>query len=78
LWIKVGAKGKHAVMAVVDVARNSGSNSVPLFEVANRLGISLSYLENCFALLRRSGLVASIRGPGGGYRLGKPARQQGF
>ncbi|MBI1361514.1 MAG: Rrf2 family transcriptional regulator [Alphaproteobacteria bacterium] len=71
--MKVGSKARYAVMAIVDVARHSGSGAVPLAEVASRQKISLSYLEQLFAMLRKSGVVVSARGPGGGYRLAKPA-----
>jgi Rrf2 family iron-sulfur cluster assembly transcriptional regulator len=73
--MKVGSKVRYAVMAIVDVAQNSGSGAVPLADVAARQKISLSYLEQLFAMLRRSGVVLSARGPGGGYRLAKPAKE---
>lgn len=69
--MRVGSKGRYAVIALVDVAENSGPRPVALAEVAERQHISLSYLEQLFAMLRRSGLVISSRGPGGGYRLGR-------
>jgi Rrf2 family iron-sulfur cluster assembly transcriptional regulator len=69
--MKVGSKGRYAVIAILDVARHSGSGAVPLADVAMRQRISLSYLEQLFALLRRSGVVQSARGPGGGYRLAR-------
>lgn len=67
--MRVGSKGRYAVIALVDVATNSGSRPVALAEVAERQQISLSYLEQLFAMLRKAGLVVSARGPGGGYRL---------
>lgn len=73
--MKVGSKGRYAVAALVDVTRNASSRSVSLAEVASRQGISLSYLEQLFAMLRRAELVVSARGPGGGYRLARPAAQ---
>jgi Rrf2 family iron-sulfur cluster assembly transcriptional regulator len=73
--MKVGSKVRYAVMAIVDVAQHAESGAVPLADVAARQKISLSYLEQLFALLRRSGVVVSARGPGGGYRLAKPARE---
>jgi len=73
--MKVGSKGRYAVIAIVDVARHSGSGAVPLADVAMRQRISLSYLEQLFALLRRAGVVQSARGPGGGYRLARPASE---
>ena len=67
--MKLSTKGRYAVMAMVDLARHSNGNPVSLAEIAEREEISLSYLEQLFAKLRRSGLVKSIRGPGGGYLL---------
>jgi Rrf2 family transcriptional regulator, iron-sulfur cluster assembly transcription factor len=67
--VKLGTRGRYAVMAMVDLARQSGGNPVSLADIAGRQEISLSYLEQLFAKLRRSGLVSSVRGPGGGYRL---------
>ncbi len=71
--MKLSTKGRYAVMAMVDLARNTAQNPVALSEIAERQGISLSYLEQLFSRLRREGLVNSVRGPGGGYRLGKDA-----
>lgn len=71
--MKLTSKGRYAVTAMLDVALHSGANPVPLADISERQGISLSYLEQLFAKLRKSGLVASVRGPGGGYRLGKEA-----
>ncbi|HAJ04667.1 MAG TPA: Rrf2 family transcriptional regulator, partial [Brevundimonas sp.] len=76
--MRLSTKGRYAVMAMADLARNGraldGSDrSVSLSEIAQRQEISLSYLEQLFARLRRCGLVNSVRGPGGGYRLAKPA-----
>lgn len=73
--MRVGSKGRYAVIALIDVARNSDFGPVPLAEVAERQKISLSYLEQLFAMLRRSGLVVSSRGPGGGYRLQRPSTE---
>jgi Rrf2 family iron-sulfur cluster assembly transcriptional regulator len=71
--MRVSSKGRYAVVALVDVARKSGNKPVSLADVAARQRISLSYLEQLFALLRRANLVAASRGPGGGYRLQRPA-----
>ncbi len=71
--MRVGSKGRYAVIALVDVAQNSAPGPVALAEVAERQKISLSYLEQLFAMLRRNNLVVSSRGPGGGYRLQRPA-----
>jgi Rrf2 family iron-sulfur cluster assembly transcriptional regulator len=73
--MKVGSKGRYAVVALVDVALHDHRGSVPLADVAERQGISLSYLEQLFAMLRRAGLVVSARGPGGGYRLSRSAAE---
>lgn len=73
--MRVGSKGRYAVIALLDVAENSSVRPVALAEVAERQQISLSYLEQLFAMLRRSGLVVSARGPGGGYRLQRSAQE---
>lgn len=71
--MRLGAKGRYAVMAMADLARHGGERAVCLADIAERQEISLAYLEQLFARLRRSGLVSSVRGPGGGYRLAIPA-----
>ncbi|MDU4267123.1 MAG: Rrf2 family transcriptional regulator [Enterobacter hormaechei] len=63
----------YAVTAMLDVALNSEAGPVPLADISERQGISLSYLEQLFSRLRKNGLVSSVRGPGGGYLLGKDA-----
>ncbi len=60
-------------MAMADLAKTGGERPVALADIAQRQGISLSYLEQLFAKLRRHGLVVSVRGPGGGYRLAHDA-----
>lgn len=67
--MRLSSKGRYAVMALADLAVNSGGQPVVLADIAERQAISLSYLEQLFARLRRSGLVRSVRGPGGGYFL---------
>src|SRR5258708_6856674 len=67
--VKLSPKGRYAVMAMVDLARHAQTKPVSLSDIATRQEISLSYLEQLFARLRRAGLVKSVRGPGGGYRL---------
>ena len=67
--MRLSTKGRYAVMAMVDLAQHSGDGPVCLSEIAERQEISLSYLEQLFAKLRRGGLVKSVRGPGGGYLL---------
>jgi len=61
-------------MALADLAASGGEErAVPLQDISGRQAISLSYLEQLFARMRRAGLVAGVRGPGGGYRLARPA-----
>src|ERR1041385_7601811 len=72
--MKLSTKGRYAVMAMADLAgHEEGARAVSLADIARRQEISLSYLEQLFAKLRRHGLVKSVRGPGGGYRLSRPA-----
>ncbi|MEI6282579.1 MAG: Rrf2 family transcriptional regulator, partial [Alphaproteobacteria bacterium] len=74
--MQLGTKGRYAVMAMTDLAGRQGDaagRAVALADIAARQEISLSYLEQLFARLRRRGLVISARGPGGGYRLAKAA-----
>lgn len=74
--MKLSTRGRYAVMAMADLAGHmQGNRLVPLADISLRQGISLSYLEQLFAKLRRGGLVASARGPGGGYRLARPASE---
>jgi Rrf2 family iron-sulfur cluster assembly transcriptional regulator len=68
--MRLSTKGRFAVTAMMDVALREESGPVPLNDIALRQNISLSYLEQLFSKLRLQGLVASIRGPGGGYTLG--------
>ncbi|MGE0108596.1 MAG: Rrf2 family transcriptional regulator [Bdellovibrionales bacterium] len=67
--MRISTKGRHAVMAMLDFARHGGERPVPLADVAQRQMISLSYLEQLVAKLKKHGLVKSMRGPGGGYLL---------
>lgn len=72
--MKLSTKGRYAVTAMLDLALNSNTNHrVTLADISEFQGISLSYLEQLFARLRKAKLVKGTRGPGGGYRLGKPA-----
>ncbi|WP_192457357.1 Fe-S cluster assembly transcriptional regulator IscR [Musicola keenii] len=71
--MRLTSKGRYAVTAMLDVALHSKEGPVPLADISERQGISLSYLEQLFSRLRKHGLVASVRGPGGGYLLGKDA-----
>src|SRR5437870_9704205 len=71
--MRLSTKGRYAVMAMADLARRQSDavRAVSLSDIATRQEISLSYLEQLFARLRRAGLVKSVRGPGGGYRLAR-------
>lgn len=71
--MKLTSKGRYAVTAMLDVALHSQQGPVPLADISERQAISLSYLEQLFSRLRREKLVTSVRGPGGGYQLGKQA-----
>ncbi|WP_333606424.1 Fe-S cluster assembly transcriptional regulator IscR [Arsukibacterium sp.] len=71
--MRLTSKGRYAVTAMLDVALHTAKGPVPLADISERQGISLSYLEQLFARLRKHGLVSSVRGPGGGYQLGKAA-----
>src|SRR5260221_8268232 len=75
--MRLSTKGRYAVMAMTDLARRQDEpcRGVALAEIATRQEISLSYLEQLFARLRRKGLVQSARGPGGGYRLARAAAE---
>ena len=71
--MRLTTKGRFAVTAMIDVAMYQPGGPVALAGIAQRHQISLSYLEQMFSKLRRDGLVASTRGPGGGYALARPA-----
>ena len=71
--MRLSTKGRYAVMALVDLAGHSNGRPVALADISGRQEISLSYLEQLFAKLRRAGLVKSVRGPGGGYLLARSA-----
>jgi Rrf2 family iron-sulfur cluster assembly transcriptional regulator len=71
--MRISTKGRFAVNAMIDLALREGAGPVALASIGERQGISLSYLEQLFGGLRNAGLVLSSRGPGGGYRLGRPA-----
>ena len=69
--MKLTTRGRYAVTAMLDLAINGGPQPVSLADISGRQEISLSYLEQLFAKLRRKQLVISARGPGGGYRLAR-------
>ena len=73
--MRLTTKGRYAVTAMLDLAIHDDRDPVALADIARRQGISLSYLEQLFAQLRKRGLVRSSRGPGGGYQLGRPASE---
>ena len=67
--MRLTTKGRYAVTAVLDLALHQDKGPVSLSAISERQGISLSYLEQLFAKLRRNNIVSSVRGPGGGYKL---------
>lgn len=69
--MRLTTKGRYAVTAMLDLVINSGSGPISLADISKRQEISLSYLEQLFSKLRKQGLVSSVRGPGGGYKLGR-------
>ena len=71
--MRLTTKGRYAVTAMLDLSLNYGLGAITLADISERQGISLSYLEQLFARLRKQGLVSSSRGPGGGYRLSRTA-----
>lgn len=73
--MKLTTKGRYAVTAMLDLALHYGEGPITLADIAQRQGISLSYLEQLFSRLRKRSLVSSVRGPGGGYSLGKEAKE---
>lgn len=73
--MKLSTKGRYAVVALADLALAPENELLSLSEISRRQDISLPYLEQLFVKLRRAGLVESVRGPGGGYRLARPASQ---
>ncbi|MFD0980693.1 Fe-S cluster assembly transcriptional regulator IscR [Tropicimonas aquimaris] len=73
--MKLSTKGRYAMVALTDLALAPAGDLVSLSEISDRQDISLPYLEQLFVKLRRAGLVESVRGPGGGYRLGRSAEQ---
>lgn len=69
--MRLTTKGRYAVTAMLDLALHAQHGPVSLADISERQGISLSYLEQLFAKLRRGNLVSSVRGPGGGYQLAR-------
>lgn len=73
--MRLTTKGRYAVTAMLDLALHEGRGPISLADISERQGISLSYLEQLFAKLRRFELVKSVRGPGGGYQLNRAQAQ---
>jgi Rrf2 family iron-sulfur cluster assembly transcriptional regulator len=73
--MRLTTKGRFAVTAMVDLAKHGGHGPVTLASISERQKISLSYLEQLFGKLRKHDVVASVRGPGGGYCLSRPANK---
>ena len=73
--MRLSTKGRYSVTAMLDLAIHDRAGPVTLADISQCQGISLSYLEQLFAKLRKSGLVKGVRGPGGGYRLSRPAAE---
>lgn len=69
--MRLTTKGRYAVTAMLDLSVNADKGPVNLSDISQRQDISLSYLEQLFSKLRKQNLVSSVRGPGGGYRLGR-------
>lgn len=73
--MKLSTKGRYAMVALADLALQQDDRLTSLAEISKRQSVSLPYLEQLFVKLRRAGLVDSVRGPGGGYRLARPASE---
>ena len=73
--MKLTSKGRYAVMAMADLAKNNAKDPTSLTEISLRQGISISFLEQLFLKLRKDNLVKSVRGPLGGYVLNKPPEE---
>jgi len=73
--MKLTSKGRYAVMAMADLAKNNVKEPINLTEISLRQGISISFLEQLFLKLRKNNLVQSVRGPLGGYVLSKPPEE---
>ena len=73
--MKLSTKGRYAMVALADLALQPDGAMSSLSDISGRQDVSLPYLEQLFVKLRRAGLVASVRGPGGGYKLARPASE---
>lgn len=73
--MKLSIRGRYALLALVDIARHQHDGLVSMNELSKRQDVSLPYLEQLFSKLRKNGLLTSVRGPGGGYRLSRPTSE---
>ena len=73
--MKISTRGRYALRFMIDLAQHSNEGFIPLKDISERQGISIKYLEQITALLSKFGLLQSVRGPQGGYRLSKPASE---
>lgn len=73
--MKISTKGRYGLRAVIDIALNGETEPVALSEIAVRQNISISYLEQLSGKLRKAGIIKSLRGAKGGYKLSKPAEE---
>ena len=73
--MKLSTKGRYGIKAIVDIAAEHGNGHLSVAQLAEKQGISVAYLEQLIAALRRAGLVYSVRGAGGGYTLSRPPEQ---
>ena len=73
--MKISTKGRYGLRALVDMAANSKDGPISLIQTAQRQDISLNYLEQVFGVLRKSGIVLSVKGAGGGYKLARSAEE---
>ena len=73
--MKISTKGRYGLRAMVDIALHDEVDAVPISSISDRQGISVSYLEQLLAKLRKAELIRSIRGAQGGYRLNMPAEE---
>ena len=73
--MRLSTKGRYGVTAMMDLAIHDNAGPITLADISQCQGISLSYLEQLFSRLRKGGLVEGVRGPGGGYRLSRPAKE---
>lgn len=70
--MRLTTKGRYAVTAMLDIALHRQHGPISVVDIAERQGISAAYLEQLLAKLKKAGLLLSVRGPGGGYQVGRP------